>query len=67
MGWTTTIARISYVAAPALAAVLLQAFPTMRGFWLVTGALMLLPIAIILLWNPYETKVRQLEEIEVQR
>jgi MFS family permease len=67
MGWTTTVARISYVAAPALAAVLLEAFPTMRGFWVVTGLLMLLPIGIILLWNPYETKVRQLEEIEVQR
>jgi fucose permease len=67
MGWTTTLARVSYVAAPALAAVLLDAFPTMRGFWVVTGALMLLPIAIILLWNPYETKVRPLEEIEVQR
>jgi MFS family permease len=67
MGWTTTLARVSYVAAPALAAVLLEAFPTMRGFWVVTGVLMLLPIAIILLWNPYETRVRQLEEIETQR
>jgi MFS family permease len=67
MGWTTTLARVSYVAAPALAAVLLQAFPAMRGFWLVTAAIMILPIVIILLWNPYETKVRQLEEIEVQR
>jgi MFS family permease len=67
MGWTTTVARISYVAAPALAAVLLQAFPAMRGFWIVTAVIMLLPIGIILLWNPYETRVRQLEEIEAQR
>ena len=67
MGWTTTVARVSYVAAPALAAVLLEAFPQMRGFWVITGVIMLLPIGIILLWNPYETKVRHLEEIEAQR
>jgi MFS family permease len=67
MGWTTTVARISYVAGPALAAVLLEAFPTMEWFWVITGAIILLPIAIILLSNPYETKTRQLEEIERQR
>jgi len=67
MGWTTTVARISYVAGPALAAVLLQAFPTMEWFWVVTAAVILLPIGIILLFNPYETKTRPLEEIELQR
>jgi MFS family permease len=67
MGWTTTVARISYVAGPALAAVLLQAFPTMEWFWVVTAAVILLPIGIILLFNPYETKSRPLEEIELQR
>lgn len=67
MGWTTTVARISYVTGPALAAVLLGAFPTMEWFWAIAGAIMLLPIVIILLFNPYETKTRQLEEIEVQR
>lgn len=67
MGWTTTVARVSYVAGPALAAVLLQAFPDMRGFWIVAGLIMLLPIAIILIWNPYETKTQVLEEIEGQR
>jgi MFS family permease len=67
MGWTTTLARISYVAGPALAAVLLQAFPTMEWFWVVTAAVILLPIGIILLFNPYETKTRPLEEIEQQR
>jgi MFS family permease len=67
MGWTTTVARISYVAGPALAAVLLQAFPTMEWFWVVAGAVMILPIGIILLLNPYETKTRPLEEIELRR
>ena len=67
MGWTTTAARVSYVAGPALAAVLLQVFPTMEWFWVITGAIMLLPVAIILLFNPYETKTRRLEEIETQR
>jgi len=67
MGWTTTVARVSYVAGPALAAVLLKAFPDMRGFWVVAGLIMLVPIAIILLWNPYETKTQVLEEIEGQR
>ena len=67
MGWTTTVARASYVAGPALAAVLLQAFPTMDGFWVVNGLIMLVPIAVVLLFNPYETKTRELEEIELQR
>ena len=67
MGWTTTVARVSYVAGPALAAVLLQAFPTMDGFWVVNGLIMLVPIAVVLLFNPYETKTRELEEIELQR
>jgi MFS family permease len=67
MGWTTTVARVSYVVGPALAALLLEAFPDMRGFWMISGLIMLLPIAIILIWNPYETKTQVLEEIEVQR
>jgi MFS family permease len=67
MGWTTTIARVSYVAGPALAAVLLDAFPTMEWFWVITGSIMLLPIAVILLSHPYETRVRELEEIAVER
>jgi MFS family permease len=64
MGWSTTVARASYVAGPALAAILLKAFPTMRGFWIVTGALMIIPIGIILFLRPYETQVQSLEEIE---
>jgi MFS-type transporter involved in bile tolerance (Atg22 family) len=61
------VARVSYVAGPALAAVLLQVFPTMEWFWVVTGLVMLIPIGIILLSNPYETKTRELEEIELRR
>ncbi|HSR35282.1 MAG TPA: MFS transporter [Anaerolineae bacterium] len=67
MGWTTTAARVSYVAGPLLAAGLLQLFPTMDWFWVVTGLIMLVPIAIVLLFNPYETRVKELEEIEMQR
>jgi len=67
MGWTTTIARVSYVAGPALAAVLLKAFPKMDWFWVITGAIALIPIGIIYLSNPYETKVMNLEEIEQER
>jgi MFS family permease len=67
MGWTTTVARVSYVAGPALAAVLLQAFPTMEWFWVVAAALMLLPIGIVLALNPYETRALELEEIEQER
>ncbi len=67
MGWTTTVARVSYVAGPALAAFLLQVFPTMQWFWVIAGLLMLVPIGIALLFNPYETKTRELEEIELRR
>jgi len=67
MGWTTTVARVSYVAGPALAAILLEAFPTMEWFWVVTGAIMTIPIGIVLLLKPYETRVQELEEIELRR
>jgi MFS family permease len=67
MGWTTTLARISYVAGPALAAVLLKASPTMNWFWVVTGALILIPVGIIQLSKPYETRTATLEAIEAQR
>jgi len=67
MGWTTTLARVSYVVGPALAAILLQAFPTMEWFWVVAGLLMLAPIGIVLLLRPYETSTQELEEIEVRR
>jgi MFS family permease len=67
MGWTTTLARVSYVVGPALAAILLSASPDMELFWVVTAGVGLVPIAIVLLFNPYEPKTRALEEIEIQR
>ena len=67
MGWTTTVARISYVVGPALAAVLLKASPTMEWFWVTAAGIVLIPIAIILIINPYETRTKELEEIAVER
>ncbi len=67
MGWTTTIARISYVIGPLLTGYLLSLFPTMEWFWVVGGVVILIPIAIVLLFNPSETKKMELEEIETGR
>jgi MFS family permease len=67
IGWTTTLARISYVVGPVLAAILLEAFPTMEWFWVVAAAVMLIPIGIILVIDPYETKTQALEDIEQRR
>ncbi len=67
MGWTTTIARISYVIGPLLTGYLLSLFPTMEWFWVIGGAVILIPIAIIMLFNPSETKKLELEEIETGR
>lgn len=64
MGWTTTITRSSYVLGPALAAILLTVSPKMEWFWVVTGLIMLVPAAILLIIRPYETKSQTLEEIE---
>jgi MFS family permease len=67
MGWTTTTARASYVLGPALAAIMLTVSPSMQLFWVVGGFLMLIPIIFVFLFHPYETKIKELEEIEVQR
>ncbi len=67
LGWTTTVARISYVVGPVIAAVMLETNPTMEWFWVVGGLLMILAIFIVVLFHPYETKVKELEEIEVNR
>jgi len=67
MGWTTTLARISYVVGPLLVGFVLKLFPTMEWFWVVAAGLMLLPIAMVLIFNPAETRVRELEEIEAER
>ncbi|MCO6451545.1 MAG: MFS transporter [Caldilineales bacterium] len=67
VGWTTSLARVSYILGPALAAMLLTRFPTMRGFWLSAGAMMLIPIVAVLLARPFETKAVELETIAEQR
>lgn len=67
MGWTTTVARISYVLGPILVGVFLKLFPDMRWFWVVAAGIILLPIALVLFFNPSETNNQELEEIEVER
>jgi MFS family permease len=67
LGWTTTLARVAYVIGPALAAVMLTVSPTMEWFWVVGGLLMLIPILLVLLFHPYETSRKELEEIEQKR
>lgn len=67
MGWTTTTARVSYVLGPALAAIMLTVSPSMQWFWVVGGLLMAIPIILVLLFHPYETKIKELEEIEEER
>jgi putative MFS transporter len=67
IGWTTTIARISYVVGPLLVGFLLNLFPTMEWFWIIAAIIMLLPIAIVFFFNPAETKVKSLEAIENER
>ncbi len=67
MGWTTTTARISYVLGPAFAAIMLTVSPSMEWFWVVGGLLMLIPILLVFLFHPYETKIKELEEIEEKR
>ena len=62
-GWVSSIGRIAYVAGPALAAVLLKAFPAMTGFWVAAGLVMLVPVGIVWLADPAETSKRELEEI----
>jgi len=64
LGWTTTITRFSYVLGPALAAVLLTLSPKMEWFWVITGAIMIIPAVTLMLIKPYETKNKDLEEIE---
>jgi MFS family permease len=64
LGWTTTITRISYVLGPVVAAVLLTLSPKMEWFWVVTGAIMIIPAVSLMLIKPYETKNKELEEIE---
>ena len=67
MGWTTTTARVSYVLGPALAGIMLTVSPSMELFWVLGGFLMIIPIVLVLLFHPYETKTKELEEIEEKR
>ena len=67
IGWTTTLARISYVVGPLLVGFLLNLFPSMEWFWIIAAGIMLLPIAIVFFFNPSETKVKDLETIEQDR
>lgn len=67
MGWTTTVARISYVVGPLLAGVLLDRFPDMVGFWLVAAGIIVVPMLIVLVIRPYETSNLELEDIETAR
>jgi MFS family permease len=67
MGWTTTIARVSYILGPLLASLLFYLFPTMEWFWMIAGLIMIIPIVIVYLFHPYETKIKELETIEAQR
>jgi MFS family permease len=67
MGWTTTVARVSYIIGPALAGLLLAAFPTMQWFWIAAGLIMIIPIIIVFLFHPFETRTKELEDIEIKR
>jgi putative MFS transporter len=67
MGWTTTVARVSYVIGPLLTGYILSVNPSMEWFWVIGGVVILIPIAIVMLFNPSETKKLELEEIETGR
>jgi MFS family permease len=67
MGWTTTVARASYVIGPITTAVLLQTFPKMDWFWIVAGLIILLPLLIVIFFKPHETRIEELEIIEEKR
>jgi MFS family permease len=67
MGWATALARVSYVLGPALAAIMLTVSPTMEWFWVTAGLLMIIPIILVIIFHPYETKIKELEVIEAER
>jgi MFS family permease len=66
IGVCVTGARLGYVVGPLLASLLTSLFPSMQGFWIVCGALMLVPL-LTLFAKPLETRGKTLEDIEVQR
>ena len=66
IGVCVTGARLGYVFGPLLASLLTSLFPTMNGFWIVGGLLMIAPL-LTLFAKPLETRGKTLEDIEVQR
>jgi hypothetical protein len=46
---------------------MLKVSPGMEWFWVVGGLLMIIPVILVVLFHPYETKTKELEEIEVKR
>lgn len=66
IGVCVTGARLGYVVGPLLSSYLITLFPTMDGFWIVAGLIMLIPL-LALLFKPLETKKMTLEEIEASR
>ncbi len=67
VGWVMSLVRLSYVVGPALAALLLRRFPTMEGFWVAAGLVMLVPVAIVFFVRPFETRGLELEAIAARR
>jgi SP family galactose:H+ symporter-like MFS transporter len=66
IGVCITGARLGYVVGPLLASLLTSLFPTMQGFWIVGGLIMLAPL-VTLFARPLETRGKTLEAIEVER
>jgi MFS family permease len=66
IGVCVTGARLGYVLGPLLASLLTSRFPSMGGFWIVGGVLMVAPL-LTLFAKPFETKGKSLEDIEAQR
>jgi len=66
IGVCVTGARLGYVVGPLLASLLTTRFPSMGGFWIVGGILMVAPL-LTLFAKPFETKGKTLEDIESER
>ena len=66
VGISATAARASYVIGPLVAALLLFTYPTMEGFWIWAGIIIIIPIASLLI-KPFETKGKILEEVQEER
>jgi len=67
LGWTTTTARPSYIIVPLIISGLLRILTDMKFFWTFTALYPLIAFLIVIFTKPYETKKKELEEIEVER